>query len=153
MQIISSYGVELRKQNIPIRQTLEIYRSAVSYLIGIYVQVWKELAEIPDAKRRFNAAEHLVAVQVALKNQMTLSLEIALGSSLQIALFVAPVLVIVAAFMGRELGFRFNVFELVALASAGIVAVFVFKDGRSNWLEGAQLLALYLILGVAFFFI
>ena len=60
MQIISSYGVELRKQNIPIRQTLEIYRSAVSYLIGIYVQVWEELAEIPDAKRRFNAAEHLV---------------------------------------------------------------------------------------------
>jgi len=60
MQIISSYGVELRKQNIPIRQTLELYRSAVSYLIGIYVQVWEELAEIPDAKRRFNAAEHLV---------------------------------------------------------------------------------------------
>ena len=57
MQIISSYGVELRKQNIPIRQTLEIYRSAVSYLIGIYVQVWEKLAEIPDAKRRFNAAE------------------------------------------------------------------------------------------------
>lgn len=48
MQIISSYGVELRKQNIPIRQTLEIYRSAVSYLIGIYVQVWEKLAEIPD---------------------------------------------------------------------------------------------------------
>ena len=46
MQIISSYGVELRKQNIPIRQTLEIYRSAVSYLIGIYVQVWEELREI-----------------------------------------------------------------------------------------------------------
>ena len=54
MQTVSSYGVEIRKQNIPIRQTLEIYRSAVSYLIGIYVQVWKELAEIPDAKRRFN---------------------------------------------------------------------------------------------------
>ena len=60
MQIISSYGVELRKQNIPIRQTLEIYRSAVSYLTEIYEQVWEELAEIPDAKRRFNAAEHLV---------------------------------------------------------------------------------------------
>ena len=60
MQIISSYGVELRKQNIPIRQTLEIYRSAVSYLIGIYVQAWEELAEIPDVKRRFNAAERLV---------------------------------------------------------------------------------------------
>ncbi len=100
-----------------------------------------------------NAAEHMVAVQVALKNQMTLSLEIAIGSSLQIALFVAPVLVVIAAFMGRELGFSFNVFELVALASAGVVSVFVFKDGRSNWLEGAQLLALYIILGVAFFFI
>ncbi len=100
-----------------------------------------------------NAAEHMVAVQVALKNKMTLSMEIALGSSLQIALFVAPVLVIVAAFMGKELSFNFNVFELVALASAGIVGVYVFKDGESNWLEGAQLLALYLILGVAFFFI
>ena len=100
-----------------------------------------------------NAAEHLVAVQVALKNQMTLSVEIALGSSLQVALFVAPVLVIVAALMGRELSFAFNVFELVALASAGLVAVFVFRDGETNWLEGAQLLALYLILGVAFFFV
>ncbi|MCB9421895.1 MAG: calcium/proton exchanger [Ardenticatenaceae bacterium] len=100
-----------------------------------------------------NAAEHLVAVQVALKNQMTLSLEIAIGSSLQIALFVAPVLMIVAALMGVELSFNFNQFELVALASAGVVGVFVIKDGKSNWLEGAQLLALYLILGVAFFFI
>ena len=66
MQIISSYGVELRKQNIPVRQTLEIYRSAVSYLIGIYVQVWEKLAEIPDAKRRFNAAEHLVHTTIYL---------------------------------------------------------------------------------------
>ena len=60
MRTVSSYGVELRKQNIPVRQTLEIYRSAVSYLTEIYEQVWEELAEIPDAKRRFNAAEHLV---------------------------------------------------------------------------------------------
>ena len=56
MQTVSSYGVELRKQNIPVRQTLEIYRSAVSYLTEIYEQVWEELEEIPDAKRRFNAA-------------------------------------------------------------------------------------------------
>ncbi|MCA9978265.1 MAG: cation transporter, partial [Anaerolineales bacterium] len=75
------------------------------------------------------------------------------GSSLQIALFVAPVLIIIAALMGKELSFNFNEFELIALASAGVVGVFVFKDGESNWLEGAQLLALYLILGVAFFFI
>ena len=52
MQIISSYGVELRKQNLPLRQTLEIYRSAVSYLIGIYVQVWEELAEISKATQK-----------------------------------------------------------------------------------------------------
>ena len=56
MQTVSSYGVELRKQNIPVRQTLEIYRSAVCYLTEIYEQVWEELEEIPDAKRRFNAA-------------------------------------------------------------------------------------------------
>jgi Ca2+:H+ antiporter len=100
-----------------------------------------------------NAAEHMVAVQVAIKNRMTLSMEIALGSSLQIALFVAPLLIIIAAFMGQELAFSFNTFEQISLASAGIVSVFIFQDGESNWLEGAQLLALYAILGVAFFFI
>ena len=60
MQIISSYGVELRKQNIPIRQTLEIYRSAVRYLVEVYESVWEELAQIEESKKRFNAAEHLV---------------------------------------------------------------------------------------------
>ena len=60
MQTVSSYGVELRKQNIPIRQTLEIYRQAVSYLTEIYEQVWAELKMIPEAKKRFNAAEHLI---------------------------------------------------------------------------------------------
>ena len=60
MKIISSYGVELRKQNIPIRQTLEIYRSAVCYLIEVYESVWEELAQIENSKKRFNAAEHLV---------------------------------------------------------------------------------------------
>ena len=74
MQIRSSYGVELRKQNIPIRQTLEIYRSAVSYLTEIYGQVWKELAGIPEAKRRFNAAEHLV--HTTKKNQARFDFDI-----------------------------------------------------------------------------
>ena len=60
MKIISSYGVELRKQNIPIRQTLEIYRSAVRYLVEVYESVWEELAQIENSKKRFNAAEHLV---------------------------------------------------------------------------------------------
>ena len=57
MKIISSYGVELRKQNIPIRQTLDVYRAAVSYLTEVYAQVWEELERIPGTKKRFNEAE------------------------------------------------------------------------------------------------
>ena len=60
MRTVSSYGVELRKQNIPIRLTLDIYRSAVSCLIEIYAQIWDELAVITEPKKRFNTAEHLV---------------------------------------------------------------------------------------------
>ena len=60
MKITSSYGVELRKQNIPIRQTLDIYRSAVGYLTEIYEQVWEDLERIPETKKRFNEAEHLI---------------------------------------------------------------------------------------------
>ena len=67
MRTVSSYGVELRKQNIPIRQTLDIYRSAVSYLIEIYAQIWDELAVITEPKKRFNTAEHLV--HTTKKNQ------------------------------------------------------------------------------------
>ena len=60
MQVTSSYGVEIRKQNIPIRHTLRIYRFAVSYLIQVYTEAWGELSEISNAKKRFNEAEHLV---------------------------------------------------------------------------------------------
>ena len=67
MKTVSSYGVELRKQNIPIRQTLDIYRSAVSCLIEIYAQIWDELAVIKEPKKRFNTAEHLV--HTTKKNQ------------------------------------------------------------------------------------
>jgi Ca2+:H+ antiporter len=102
-----------------------------------------------------NVAEHLVAVQVAIKNQMDLSLEIALGSSLQIAIFVAPVLVFIALLINpnQPLTLVFNQFEMVALIAAVLVANLVASDGETNWLEGAQLIAVYLILGVAFFFI
>jgi Ca2+:H+ antiporter len=100
-----------------------------------------------------NVAEHLVAVEVAIKNKMELSLEIALGSSLQIALFVAPVLVFVALLFGRYLDLVFNQFELLALIAAVLITALVASDGETNWLEGAELLAVYLILGVAFFFI
>jgi Ca2+:H+ antiporter len=100
-----------------------------------------------------NVAEHLVAVQVALKNQMDLSLSIATGSSLQIALFVAPVLVFLSLPLGNPLTLEFNNFELIALTASGVIAAFISVDGRSNWLEGAMLLAVYLILGLAFFFL
>jgi Ca2+:H+ antiporter len=98
-----------------------------------------------------NAAEHLVAVQVALRNKMELSVEIALSSSLQIALFVAPLLVFLSLAMGHPLTLVFNQFELLALLGGVIIAVLVASDGESNWLEGAALLGVYLILGIAFF--
>ena len=74
MQITSSYGVELRKQNIPIRQTLDVYRSAVSYLVEIYAQVWEELEGILEAKKRFNEAEHLI--HTTKKNQARFDFDI-----------------------------------------------------------------------------
>ncbi|NPV68598.1 MAG: calcium/proton exchanger [Anaerolineae bacterium] len=98
-----------------------------------------------------NVAEHLVAVQVAMKNQMDLSLNISLGSSLQIALFVAPVLVFVSLLFQNKLLLVFNPYELIALSAASFIAALVALDGESNWLEGAMLLAVYLILALAFF--
>jgi Ca2+:H+ antiporter len=100
-----------------------------------------------------NVAEHLVAVQVALKDKMELSLSIALDSSLQIALFVAPVLVFVSLLMGNPMDLIFNQFELIALAAAALIAALVALDGESNWLEGVQLLVVYVILAIAFFFL
>lgn len=98
-----------------------------------------------------NIAEHLVAVTMAFKNKMELSMEIAVSSSLQIALFVAPVLVFISLFMGNPLTLVFNPFELAALGAAVIITYFVAADGESNWLEGAALLAVYIIFGLAFF--
>ncbi len=100
-----------------------------------------------------NVAEHLVAVQVAIKNQMDLSLEIAVGSSLQIALFVAPLLVFISLLMGHPLTLVFDQFELIALTAAAMITALVALDGESNWMEGAQLLMVYVILAMAFFFL
>lgn len=98
-----------------------------------------------------NVAEHLVAVKMAMQNHMDLSVEIAVASSLQIALFVAPVLVFVSLLMGNPLHLNFNMFELLALVVGVLVTVQVAQDGESNWLEGLELLAVYLILALAFF--
>ena len=100
-----------------------------------------------------NVAEHLVAVEVAVKNDMELSLAVSLGSSLQIALFVAPLLVFISLLFDNTLLLIFSDFELVALFSASLVAALIALDGESNWLEGAMLLAVYVIIGLAFFFL
>ncbi len=100
-----------------------------------------------------NAAEHMSAVTVALKDRMNLSMSIALGSSTQIALFVAPALVFIGFLMGgnSQLTLLFHPVEIVAIALAVLIVDIISRDGESNWLEGVQLLAVYAILAVAFF--
>ncbi|MDB6025556.1 MAG: calcium/proton antiporter, CaCA family [Verrucomicrobiales bacterium] len=100
-----------------------------------------------------NAAEHSTAVLMALKNKMDLSIGIAVGSSLQIALFVAPVLVFVSYFFGHPMNLEFSMAEVVAVIITVIVTSQIAGDGESNWLEGVQLLSVYLILGVLFYFL
>ncbi len=99
-----------------------------------------------------NAAEHLTAVTVAMKDKMDLSFGIAIGSSTQIALFVAPLLVFLSLLFGQQMDLLFNPFELVAIGLAVLIVNVISLDGESNWFEGLQLLAAYAILGVAFFF-
>jgi Ca2+:H+ antiporter len=99
-----------------------------------------------------NAAEHATAITVAMKDKMDLSLSVAVGSSMQIALFVAPVLVITGWFWGQPMDLDFNPFELVAVAVSVFIANSISSDGKSNWLEGTLLLAAYTVLGFAFYF-
>jgi Ca2+:H+ antiporter len=99
-----------------------------------------------------NAAEHATAVTVAMKDKMDLSLSVAVGSSMQIALFVAPVLVVAGKLLGQPMDLDFNPFELVAVAVSVLIANTISSDGKSNWLEGTLLLAAYTVLGFAFFF-
>jgi Ca2+:H+ antiporter len=100
-----------------------------------------------------NAAEHWVAVLVAMKNKMDLAVNIAIGSSAQVALFVAPVLVLASFFLGPyPLALVFNGFELGAILLAVLIANYVTQDGESTWFEGVQLLAVYLVFGLAFYF-
>jgi Ca2+:H+ antiporter len=100
-----------------------------------------------------NAAEHWVAVLVAAKNKMDLAVNIAIGSSAQIALFVAPLLVLLSFVFGPDpMALVFNGYELGGLLFAVLIANFVTQEGESNWFEGVQLLALYAVLGLVFYF-
>jgi Ca2+:H+ antiporter len=100
-----------------------------------------------------NAAEHWVAVLVAAKDKMDLAVNIAVGSSAQIALFVAPVLVLLSfAFGPFPMALVFNGYEIGAMLFAVLIANFLVQEGESNWFEGVQLLAVYAVLGVVFFY-
>jgi Ca2+:H+ antiporter len=100
-----------------------------------------------------NAAEHSTAVVMAMKNKMDLSVGIAIGSSLQIALFVAPVLVFLSYFMGRPMNLEFSPPEIFAVVASVYIIFQISGDGETNWIEGVQLLSVYLILGILFFYL
>jgi Ca2+:H+ antiporter len=100
-----------------------------------------------------NAAEHSTAITMAMKNKMDLSVGIAIGSSLQVALFVAPVLVFLSYFLGRPMDFEFTPPEIFAVVASVYIIFQISGDGETNWIEGVQLLSLYLILGILFFYL
>ncbi len=100
-----------------------------------------------------NAAEHYSAVTAAMRDEMTLAVEIAVGSSAQIALLVAPGLVLYSYAIGRPMTLLFDAFEITAIALSVLATSIVVQDGESNWVEGMQLLAVYLILGLAFYLV
>lgn len=99
-----------------------------------------------------NAAEHVTAVTVAAKNKMDLAIGIALGSSIQIALFVTPLMVILGWIIGRDMSLYFSLFETVALFASTVIVCFLLIDGRSNYLEGALLMAAYIIIAISAFY-
>ena len=99
-----------------------------------------------------NAAEHVSAITVAMKDKMDLALQVSIGSATQIAMFVAPALVIISLFFQHQMSLVFNTFELVTIVFSVFIVNAIIEDGESNWFEGVQLLAAYIIIAVAFFF-
>jgi Ca2+:H+ antiporter len=136
---------------------------AVAYMSEILVGALEPTVEALGMSRLFvglivvpiigNAAEHSSAVVMAMKDKMEVAVEIAVGSSTQIAVFVAPVLVFVSLALGHPMDFVFSPPEIAAVGVSAAVVSFIALDGRSNWFEGAQLLATYAILAVSFFFL
>ena len=141
---------------------LLVSTAAVAYVSEAFVGAIEPLIEEIGISELFvgvilvpivgNVAEHVVGVQIAYKNNMDFSMAISLGSSLQVALFVTPILVFLGPFLGHPLDLVFTPLELGALVASVIVTAFVALDGRSNWLEGAMLCGVYAIAALAFFF-
>ncbi len=141
---------------------LLVATAAVAYVSEAFVGAIEPLIEEIGISELFvgvivipivgNIAEHIVGVQIAYRNQMDFSMAVSLGSSLQVALFVTPVLVFLGPLLGYPLDLVFTPLELGALAAAVIVTAFISLDGESNWLEGAMLCGVYAIAALAFFF-
>jgi len=100
-----------------------------------------------------NAAEHATAIVMAVKDKMDVSLNICVSSSTQIALFITPLIVLLSVPLGHPMPFIFNDFELIAVGFSALIAAFIARDGHCDWLEGAQLLTVYILLALAFYFI
>ncbi|MDQ1446092.1 MAG: Ca2+:H+ antiporter [Acidimicrobiaceae bacterium] len=113
-------------------------------------KIWVGLILVPIVG---NAAEHSTAVLLAMKGKAEIAIDIAVGSSAQIALLVAPLLVFAGALFGHHLHLVFTTFEVSAMATAVAVVALLVQDGRTNWLEGGQLVGLYAIVGSAAFFL
>jgi len=100
-----------------------------------------------------NAAENSTAILMARRNQMELAVTVATGASTQIALFVAPMLVFLSMAMGHPMSLVFNGFEIAGIFLSVMIVSMIASDGETNWFEGTQLLAVYAILAVAFYFV
>jgi Ca2+:H+ antiporter len=99
-----------------------------------------------------NVAEHTSAIVMAMRNKIDISVEIAIGSSMQIAMFVAPILVLVSFALGNPMIYLYDPFEVIAVITAILLSLYVFQDGKTYWLEGALLTFTYIVFCVAFFF-
>ena len=136
--------------------------AAVAYISEAFVETIEPLVEEIGISELFigvilvpiigNVAEHVVGVQIAYKDKMDFSMAISLGSSLQVALLVTPILVFLGPLLGHPLDLVFTPLELASLGAAVIVTAFIALDGESNWLEGAMLCGVYTIAALAFFF-
>jgi Ca2+:H+ antiporter len=134
---------------------------AVAYVSESLVHTFEEVGEAFGWSELFigviivaivgNAAEHASAIIMAYKNKMDIAVEIAVGSTLQIAMFVAPILVLISIFFEKQMALVFTVPELIAMVTAVLLAIAISNDGETNWFEGATILAAYLIMGIGFF--
>jgi Ca2+:H+ antiporter len=164
-RVFNPYEEDEEEHRWPIRRALG-YLAVAAVLVGVMSEIL--VGSIADASDDIglseffvgvfvvaivgNAAEHWVAVLVASKDKMDLAVNIAVGSSAQIALFVAPVLVLLSFLFGpNPLALVFNGYELGGLLFAVLIANFLTQEGESNWFEGVQLLALYAVLGLVFY--